>query len=232
MTTNKWTLRETLEEMEMLDAFDILETKLKSGMSKGAMLSAKQCHLVLMAVSHGRGIESALALAHEDYQNLLKGKKIDKSTKTVDESREIDKNRCLHRHNATGTRCILEHGHDGRHHYRCAGLACPGYPWVASEMQHPPSCILGDSPYNASRDELSACSCGSSNVEVSYPFNLPADAGIDPTGDFQHAQCLNCGKKGPAKQSIYEAIRAWNRIMMDVVKVQPLSTDREEKGKV
>jgi hypothetical protein len=226
--------REYLEDSEELEKFIELENKLSGGLGRGAMLSAAQCHLVLMEFAWAQGNEQAL----EDFLTRRgKPRNSEKLPSLLDKRSEIDKTRCLFRHNATGARCILEQGHEGRHHYRCAGVSCPGYPWPASEMPHPPSCVRENgSPYDASRDQLSACSCGSPNVEISFPFNLPADAGLDPTVsygtyDFQHAHCLNCGRKGPEKQSISDAIQAWNRIMMNEASI-PSQKDREEKGKV
>lgn len=209
--------REFLIETEMLENFTDLVNKLRSGMGRGAMLSTKQCHLVLMAFSHQQGTEKA-------FQELT-GPEIPPKEQKTKQNASVglinEENRCSHRHPPTGTRCVREKGHDHRHHYRCAGIGCPGYPWVASEMQHPPSCIVGDNPNNASRDEISSCSCGSKDVKIRYPYN-------HPTGDIQYVNCLNCDRKGPAKQSIGEAIRAWNRIMMNEASLK----EKEEKTEV
>jgi len=225
----KFKLREYLDESGELDAFIELENKLTNGLARGAMLSGSQCHLVLMAFAWGQGVETSLAKLFDDRGKVHNGEKL---LIVSHKDLKMQKNRCLHRHKATGTRCILDLGHDGRHHYRCAGKDCPGFPWPASEMQHPPSCArVDDSSLDAGRDALSACSCGSPRVEISFPFNLPADAGIDPTGNYQHAYCQTCGRKGPEKQSIQGAILAWNIIMMNEASTTS-QKDREEKGSV
>lgn len=71
---------------------------------------------------------------------------------TVDAQRELHV-RQVHAANAArcthwrwgrdiGTRCVRVRGHAPElpHLYRCAGPACPGYPWAASERPHPQSC--------------------------------------------------------------------------------------------
>ncbi len=37
--------------------------------------------------------------------------------------------------------CIRPQGHTGIHLYRCAGVACPGLAWKASDHPHPVSCV-------------------------------------------------------------------------------------------
>lgn len=48
--------------------------------------------------------------------------------------------RCAYRV-GLGPRCCREDGHDGPHHFKCAGSLCPGLPWPASVLQHPIQCI-------------------------------------------------------------------------------------------
>ena len=53
----------------------------------------------------------------------------------------VNFDRCTHVANG-GAQCCLESGHEGRHRYKCCGLACPGLLHPASEHPHPPTCNL------------------------------------------------------------------------------------------
>jgi len=98
--------------------------------------------------------------------------------------------RCTFTHRGTGPQCCIEtetSEHDGMHHFKCAGEACPGLIWPASVMIHPITCLTGhkDVPHDDAVEtftalrivihELYAASAAGDRARIAFALDLMLD---------------------------------------------------------